>query len=158
MNLKGRAVEDIDKKIMELTQHMQKVLHSTHNGIGLAAPQVGESLQLSVIDLSMGTDPEEFMVIINPQILEAEGGEVLDEGCLSLPGFTMPVKRKTRLLLKYLDLDGKEHREEFEGFSARVLQHEVDHLNGKLIIDRVSSLKRQLVKKEIKKLVKNGEW
>lgn len=158
LKLKAKEIKNIDKKIAELSRYMAKTMYYTGNGIGLAAPQVGKSIQLSIIDLSMGTNPADFLVLINPQILEAEGSEVADEGCLSLPGFTMPVKRRARLLLRAFDLDGKEWRQEFEGFKARVVQHEIDHLNGVLIIDRVSSLKRQIIKKEIKKLAKDGFW
>ena len=81
-----------------------------------------------------------------------------DEGCLSFPGLTAPVKRNTRIFLKNVDLDGKEVKKEIDGFLARVIQHEIDHLNGVLIIDRLPSLKRQMMKKDIKRLKKNGEW
>lgn len=158
LNLKAKNVKNIDEEIIKLIQQMSATMYNTYNGIGLAAPQVGQSLQLSVIDLSMGENPEQAMILINPEIIEANGAEDGDEGCLSLPGITMPVKRKTGLLLKYFDINGKEFRQEFEGFMARVIQHEIDHLDGVLIIDRVSSLKRQMVKKEIKRLIKKGEW
>ena len=133
-------------------------MHNSYSAIGLAAPQIGKSLQLSVIDTSIGEDKDDLLVLINPEILEAEGSEVDDEGCLSFPGINVPVKRNTRIFLKSIDINGKEIRVEIEGFLARVIQHEIDHLKGVLIIDRLSSLKRQMLKKEIKRLKKNGEW
>lgn len=158
LKLKAPKVTNIDEEIVKLVRIMSVTLYNTTNGVGLAAPQVGKSLQLSVIDLSMGQKAEEFMILLNPEIIESEGSESGEEGCLSFPGMSMQVKRKTGLLLRYTDMDGKERQQEFEGFKARVVQHEVDHLDGILIIDRVSSLKRQMVKKEINRLMKNGEW
>lgn len=158
LNLKAKDVKNIDGQFVKLKEQMVETMHNTITAIGLAAPQVGESLQLSVIDLSQGTDEKELFVLINPEILEAEGSETDEEGCLSFPGLTMPIKRNTRIFLKNTDLDGKEIKREIEGFLARVIQHEIDHLNGKLIIDHQSSLKRQMVKKDIKRLKRNGEW
>jgi peptide deformylase len=111
-----------------------------------------------VIDISRGENKEDMLVLINPEILEAEGSEVDNEGCLSFPGINVPVKRNARIFLKFIDINGKEIKQEIEGYLARVIQHEVDHLGGVLIIDRLSSLKRQMLKKEIKRLKRNGEW
>jgi peptide deformylase len=147
LKLKAPKVTNIDEEIVKLIRLMTATLYYTTNGVGLAAPQVGTSLQLSVIDLSVGQKADEFMVLLNPEIIEAEGSEAGEEGCLSFPGMCMPVKRKTKLLLKYIDMEGKERQQDFDGFKARVIQHEVDHLDGILIIDRVSSLRRQMVKK-----------
>jgi peptide deformylase len=158
LKLKAAEVKNIDKKIARLIDLMVGTMHSTRTGVGLAAPQVGESLQLSVIDLSQGHDEKELVVLINPEILEEEGSDMDDEGCLSFPGFTVPVRRSTHIFLKTIDISGKEMKQEIEGYLARVIQHEIDHLNGVLIIDRVSSLRRQIMKKEIKRLQKNGEW
>jgi len=158
LKLKAKDVENIDGKTVDLIKQMIHTLHNTNNAIGLAAPQVGESLQLSVIDLTMGQKEDERILLLNPEILEAEGSEVGDEGCLSFPGITLNVNRSAKIFLKTINLDGKEIRKEIEGFMARVIQHEIDHLNGVLMVDRVSSLKRQLVKKEIKKLKKDGKW
>jgi peptide deformylase len=111
-----------------------------------------------VIDISRGENKEDLLVLINPEILDAEGSEVDNEGCLSFPGINVLVKRNTRIFLKSFDINGKEIKQEIEGYLARVIQHEVDHLGGVLIIDRLSSLKRQMLKKEIKRLKRNGEW
>jgi len=158
LNLKAKEIQNIDGLFITLKERMVETMHSTTTAIGLAAPQVGESIQLSVIDLSQGTDEKELFVLLNPEILEAEGADVDDEGCLSFPGIALAVRRNTRIFLKNTDLDGKETKREIEGFLARVIQHEIDHLNGRLIIDHQSSLKRQMVKKDIKRLKRNGEW
>lgn len=154
----GNSIKNIDANIINLIETMKLTMYGTANAIGLAAPQVGESLQLSVFDISMGKEKEELNILINPVIAEAEGEESDVEGCLSFPGISIDIKRNTKLLLKAIDINGKEYEKEYSGFMARVVQHEIDHLNGILIADRVSPLKRQLMKKEIKKLKKNGEW
>ena len=127
-------------------------------GIGLAAPQVGESVRLITVDLTVGEIPEELMILINPEITAAEGYEICEEGCLSVPGYSLPVKRNAKVFLQAILLDGRELRMEFEGLKARVLQHEIDHLNGILMVDRLSSLKRTLIKKEISQKRKSGQW
>ena len=158
LKLKAKEVENLDGKIAQLVDRMSQTMHQTYSAIGLAAPQVGKSLRLSVIDLSMGENKDDQILLINPEILEVEGSETGDEGCLSFPGISLTVNRGARIFLKNFDINGKEIRQEIDGFLARVIQHEIDHLDGTLIIDRVSSLKRQFVKKEIKRLKKDGKW
>ncbi len=158
LKLKGATITNIDQKIIDLIELMKKTMYGTPNAIGLAAPQVGKSFMLSVFDVSMGKEENEFTILLNPFIAESEGEETDTEGCLSFPNISLDVKRSTKLLLKGIDINGKEYEKEYSGFKARVIQHEIDHLNGILILDRVSTLKRQLLKKEIKKLKKNGEW
>jgi peptide deformylase len=157
--LKSRAedINDIDEEIARLVELM-KVVMAENNGIGLAAPQIGRSIRLAIADRSLGERPDDIMVLINPDILEYSGKESDSEGCLSVPGITVPVERKKTILLKSYDLEGKEIEAEYSDFFARVLQHEVDHLNGFLILDRVSPLKRRLAKKEIKKIQEDGRW
>lgn len=157
--LKTRAKEviSIDEKIAGLVKEMQATMYGAQ-GIGLAAPQIGRSIQLAIVDTTLGQSQEEFMVLINPEIISREGGETLEEGCLSIPGVSAPVERSTRILVRAYDLHGNEIRQEYQGYLARVIQHEIDHLQGTLIIDRVSSLKKQLMKKEIRRLKKNDEW
>lgn len=157
LEIKAPRVEDIDDRIAELAKTMRSTMYEA-NGVGLAAPQVGESIQMAVMDITMGEDESEFMVLINPEILEYNGRETDIEGCLSIPGISVSVPRHTQLRLRAFDLEGKEIVREFEGFKARVIQHEIDHLNGTLIVDHLSALKRQMVKKEIVRLKKNGEW
>jgi peptide deformylase len=157
LKAKARAITAIDRHIADLAEAMVQTMHQAP-GIGLAAPQVGESLQLVTVDLSVGEIPEELLVVINPEITAAEGFEICEEGCLSVPGYSLPVKRNARIFLQATLLDGRELRMEFEGLKARVLQHEIDHLNGILIVDRMSSLKRTLIKKEISQKRKSGQW
>jgi peptide deformylase len=154
---KAAAVRDISQRIVDLSAAMAQTMHQAP-GIGLAAPQVGESLRLITVDLSVGENPDELLVLINPLILETEGHETSEEGCLSVPGYSLPVKRSARILLQGLMPDGRELRAEFDGLKARVLQHEIDHLDGVLIVDRQSSLKRSLIRKEISQKRKSGEW
>ncbi len=158
LKLKAREIQNLDGSVVDFIRQMAYTLHCTFNAIGLAAPQVGESIRASVIDLSMDEDEDGLVVLINPEILEAEGKDSLEEGCLSFPKISVPVNRSTKIFLKNHTIDGKEIRREIDGFLARVIQHEIDHLDGTLIIDRVSSLKRQFVKKEIRRLQKEGEW
>lgn len=157
--LKARAAEvrDIDQRILDLAAAMARTMHQAP-GIGLAAPQVGESLRLITVDLSVGEDPGELLIVINPRVVESEGHETSEEGCLSVPGYSLPIKRSARLLLLGTLPDGRELRAEFDGLKARVLQHEIDHLDGVTIVDRVSTLKRSLIRKEISQKRKSGEW
>jgi peptide deformylase len=157
LKVKAPAITNIDQHILDLTKAMVQTMHQAP-GIGLAAPQVGESLQLVTLDLTVGEIPEELLVLINPQITAAEGFEICEEGCLSVPGYSLPVKRNAKIFLQATLLDGRELRMEFDGLKARVLQHEIDHLNGILIVDRMSSLKRTLIKKEISQKRKSGQW
>lgn len=157
LKVKAREIRDITGQVAELAAAMVQTMHLAP-GIGLAAPQVNESVQLITLDLSVGENPLELLVMINPQIIEAEGNEISEEGCLSVPGYSLPIKRHARILLQATLLDGKELRAEFDGLKARVLQHEIDHLNGVLIVDRLSSLKRTLIKKEISHKRKSGQW
>jgi len=157
LKVKAREIRDITGQVAELAAAMVQTMHLAP-GIGLAAPQVNESVQLITLDLSVGENPLELLIMINPQIIEAEGYEISEEGCLSVPGYSLPIKRHARILLQATLLDGKELRAEFDGLKARVLQHEIDHLNGVLIVDRLSSLKRTLIKKEISHKRKSGQW
>lgn len=158
LKLKGANVKNIDQNILDLIERMKTTMYGTPNAIGLAAPQIGESLMLSVIDISMGEAEDEFTILINPFIAEEEEKETDSEGCLSFPNISLDISRSKKILLKGIDINGKDYEKEYSGFMARAIQHEIDHLNGILIADRVSPLKRQLMKKEIKKLKKNGEW
>lgn len=158
LRLKAGDVQNLDGKVIELIKNMANTMYVTRSAIGLAAPQVGQSLRLSVIDLTMGDEENNLFVLLNPEILEVEGKDSLDEGCLSFPGVSVPVNRATKIYLKNHDLDGNEYKQEIDGFMARVIQHEMDHLDGTLIIDRITSLKRQFLKKEIKRLQKEGTW
>jgi peptide deformylase len=127
-------------------------------GIGLAAPQVGVSLRIFVIDLSVGRDPAGPLVMINPEIVERDGVQLEEEGCLSMPGFNATVVRPSRVMVKGLDREGSEQRREGTGLLARALQHEIDHLDGTLFVDRLRGIKRDLIVKRIRKLTRSGKW
>ena len=157
LKVKAAEIGDITDRILELAASMTRTMHQAP-GIGLAAPQVGESLQLITVDLSVGENPEELLIVINPRIVAAEGHETSEEGCLSVPGYSLPIRRSARISLQGTRLDGSPLSAEYDGLKARVLQHEIDHLNGVLIVDRLSSLKRTLVRKEINQKRKSGQW
>jgi peptide deformylase len=127
-------------------------------GVGLAANQVGILLRVAVVDLSVGQDPAALVVLINPRVQSTEGQQVDEEGCLSIPGITEMVARPLRVEVEALNLDGNLFRIRGEGLMARALLHEIDHLNGVLFLERLSPLKRRLLRKKIQKLIRDGEW
>ena len=127
-------------------------------GIGLAAPQIGISKQLTVIDVSFNEKPEDKLVLINPVIVSSEGSLHEEEGCLSLPEINEKVRRAARVRVRAQNAKGEFFEVEGEDLLSRALQHEIDHLHGVLFIDRLSRLKRDLILRRIKKLQRNGEW
>jgi peptide deformylase len=136
---------------------MVETMH-TAPGVGLAANQVGVLLRVAVVDLSVGEDPSQLLVLVNPRILASEGSQIDEEGCLSIPGITEKVERASRVEVEALNLEGKRYRVRGEGLLARALLHEIDHLDGILFLERVSPLKRRLLRKKIQKLIRSGEW
>jgi peptide deformylase len=147
---KSEKIEDIDQEIRELAQGMVRTMHAAP-GIGLAAPQVDRGIQLITIDLSVGEKSEDLIVLANPEILHQEGESVLEEGCLSVPGINEKVTRPFQIVVKGVDLDGKERLYEADGLLARVFCHEIDHVNGRLFIDHLSPLKKSLIRKKLLK-------
>ena len=152
---KAKPVKEISDKTIQLIQDMFETMHSS-NGIGLAANQVGVLEQILVIDLS---DMEEYketkpMAVINPQVIEEEGEWEMEEGCLSLPEIRDVVNRPEKVTVKFHDANLREQRIEASGMLGRVLQHEIDHLNGILITDHLSSAKRALLRSKLKKISK----
>jgi peptide deformylase len=127
-------------------------------GIGLAAPQIGISKRITVIDLSFKKNPEEKIVLINPEIIHKEGKQNEEEGCLSLPEIREKVSRAERVRVRAQDVEGNWFEIDGEELLARAFQHEIDHLDGILFIFRVSGLKRDLLLRKIRKMQKNGEW
>jgi len=157
---KTQEIKNIDGSIKTLVGNMFDSLYNISNGVGLAGNQVGEEKSLFIIDLSIGTDnpKTEPMVFINPQITEfSEDEEEGSEGCLSIPDYYEKVKRPKFINVKYYDLKEKEHIKEFDGFMARVFQHEYDHLHGILIYERISPIRRTLSKNKLNKL-KRGQF
>ena len=152
-----RAVDAITVDVEKLIDDMIETMYAAP-GIGLAAPQVGVSLKILVIDLSLGKDPAGLHTMINPEFVEREGMQLEEEGCLSIPGFTSTVARPKRVVVKGLNRQGEEHVIEGTGLLARALQHEVDHLNSCLFVDRLRGISRDLILRKIKKLSKAGKW
>jgi len=127
-------------------------------GVGLAAPQIGISKKIAVIDCSNGENPDEKLVLINPQILNGEGKQVGEEGCLSIPKFREQVRRAKRVTARAQNAKGEEFEITGEDLLARALLHEIEHLQGRLYITHLSTLKRDLMKRKIKKLQRSGDW
>ena len=149
-----QPVENIDEDIQKLLADMAETMYDAP-GVGLAAIQVGSDKQVLVYDEKPTESDRGYGVIINPKIVETEGQIISEnEGCLSVPDFRSDVKRAARIVVEGVDRDGKSLRFEADGFLAIVLQHEIDHLNGTLFIDRISALKRELYKRRIKKLMR----
>ena len=153
----GETVTVFDAKLKKLTDEMFESMYAAQ-GIGLAAPQIAISQRITVIDVSFKKNPEEKIVLINPEIVEREGKQVEEEGCLSLPEIREKVSRAEWVKVKAQDVTGEWFEIEGTELLARAMQHEIDHLDGVLFIDRLSRLKRDLVIRKIKKLIKNGEW
>lgn len=150
---KAAPVTEYDATLMTLANDMAATMYDAP-GIGLAAPQIGESIMMIVVDVSREEDEKKFMVLINPKITESEGSQVDEEGCLSVVDLTANVKRKQKVRVSYQDMNGEPHTLEAEDRLAVVFQHEIDHLHGILFVDHLSSLKRSLYKKKLKKALK----
>ncbi len=150
LSRKAEKIENIDEKIRDLARSMTKTMHAAP-GIGLAAPQVDHGIQLITIDLSVGENSSDLIILANPETLHQEGSAVLEEGCLSVPGINEKVTRPFRVVVKGIDLDGNERVIEAEDLLARVFCHEIDHINGKLFIDHLSPLKKSLIRKKLQK-------
>jgi peptide deformylase len=127
-------------------------------GVGLAAPQIGVGKRISVIDISVGEDEAKKIVIINPEVISSEGKQTGEEGCLSIPGFREPVTRANKVTVRARNEKGEVVQLEGEELLARAFLHEIDHLNGILFINHLSNLKRDIIRRKIKKLQKAGEW
>jgi peptide deformylase len=154
---RARPVEAITQEIDRLIDDMVETMYAAP-GVGLAAPQVGVPLRICVIDLSVGRDPSALIVMINPEFVERDGVQLEEEGCLSVPGFNATVVRPSRATVKGLDRTGHEQQREGVGLLARAFQHEIDHLDGTLFVDRLRGIKRDLIVRRIKKLTRAGKW
>ena len=150
LRIKAKPVESFDGELKTLTDDMFETMHSV-NGIGLAATQIGIAKQVAVIDIS--PEKNEPLVIVNPaiQILDPSKTEDYDEGCLSVPGFFEKISRPSDIKLTYQDLNGKKQEIKPEGLLTKVVQHELDHLNGRLFVDHISELKRRRIRNKIVK-------
>lgn len=153
----AEPVTAFDDELRKLVEDMFESMYEAH-GVGLAAPQIGISKQLAVIDVTFKENPGEKLVLVNPKIIHVEGKQVGQEGCLSLPDFREKVTRGNRVTVRAQDVDGKFFEKTGEGLLARAFLHETDHLSGKLFIGHISALKRDMIKRKIRKMVKAGEW
>ncbi len=157
LTTRATEVAVIDAEVRELVRDMVETMYAAP-GVGLAANQVGVTRRIAVIDLSVGEDPDELRVLINPEIVESSGAQCEDEGCLSFPGVTELVTRPSRVVMRALDLEGKIYTLEGEELMARAICHEVDHLDGVLFVDRLTGLKKDRVRKEVRRNLKSGAW
>ncbi len=150
-------IKKFDPELQELAEDMFASMYAA-SGIGLAAPQVGKSIRMAVVDVSSGKNPEAKIVLINPEVIHAEGEKREEEGCLSIPGFRGHVVRPQFVTVRAQNFQGDYFEIRGEELLARAFCHEIDHLNGILFIQHLGMLKRDLIKRKIKKLKKQGEW
>jgi peptide deformylase len=153
----GEPVTEFDAELRKLVANMFETTYA-NQGIGLAAPQVGVSKRLTVIDLSMGKNPADKLVLINPEVTSSEGRLYEEEGCLSFPEIREKVVRSAKVRIRAQDEHGKWFEMDGEELLSRCFQHEIDHLNGVLFIFRMSALKRNLNLRKIKKMQQEGQW
>ena len=151
LRVKTRKVEAFDAGLRKLATDMVETMHAAP-GVGLAAPQVGSDLRIAVVDISVGEDPALLKILVNPEIVRREGLETDVEGCLSLPGITDKVDRPTAVTVRAQDLSGKPFELEAADYMARAICHEVDHLDGILFTDHLRGLRKERVRRQLKKL------
>jgi peptide deformylase len=157
LEMPGDPVTEFDDNLKKLVNDMFETMYAAP-GVGLAAPQVGVSKRLFVMDCSVGKDPDQRIVMINPEVIRVEGEQNGEEGCLSFPGIFFPVKRSLRAVVRAHDLDGDEFEVDGLELTARCMLHETDHCDGIVFIDKTTPLKREMVKRKIRKLQKSGQW
>ena len=151
------SVNEVTTEIATLINDMIETMHAA-SGIGLAAPQIGVGLRIFVADISAGRNADDLIVMINPEMVSCEGIQMEDEGCLSVPGFEATVPRAQRAVLRGLDRDGQPHEVGAVGLLTRAFQHELDHLDGTLFVDRLHGIKRDLIVRKINKLKRKSDW
>src|SRR5262250_339084 len=152
-----KPIPKFDAELEELVEDMFATMYAAQ-GVGLAAPQIGKSVRLAVVDVTSGKNPEAKIVLANPEIIHAEGEKREEEGCLSIPGFRGYVVRPQFVTVRAQNVKGEWFEIRGEDLLARAFCHEIDHLNGILFLQHLSILKRDLIKRKIKKLKKQGEW
>jgi len=154
LHKKAESVKKVDESIRKLIDEMTESMHVA-NGVGIAAPQVGESLQLAVVEVPSDSGEMKRIVLINPRIVSAYGSATAEEGCLSVPNVHLSIKRFKEIIVETQTIDGKTVTHKCDGLTARAVQHEIDHLNGILIIDKVSPIKRIFAKRKIDRKVQS---
>jgi peptide deformylase len=158
LEVKAETVAEFDTpELHKLIDDMFETMYAAR-GVGLAAPQIGISRRIAVIDISGGEGPPQKLVLINPEIIRNEGKQVTEEGCLSVPGFREPVKRSARVRVRAQNIKGEVFEMAGDELLARAFQHEIDHLNGRLYLSHLSALKRDLIRRKIRRLEREGEW
>jgi peptide deformylase len=157
LNRPAAPVTEFDESLQRLIDDMVDTMYAAP-GVGLAAPQVGVPLRVAVIDLSVGKRGGELLTLVNPEFVERDGMQLEDEGCLSLPGFTATVARPSHAVVRAKDRTGADRVIEGSGLLARALQHEIDHLDGLLFLDRLRGIRRDLIVRKIRKLQRLGKW
>jgi peptide deformylase len=157
LHQRAADVTAFDDQLQRLIDDMVETMYGAP-GIGLAATQVGVPQRLFVVDLSVGRKPADLIVMVNPEFVEREGVQLEEEGCLSVPGFNATVVRPARAVLKGLDREGNERTVEGTGLLARAFQHEMDHLDGTVFVDRLRGIKRDVIVRKIHKLKRAGKW
>lgn len=157
LHVPAAPVAELTTEIQQIIDDMIQTMYAAP-GIGLAAPQIGVSLRIFVCDLSVGRNAPELMAFINPEFVERDGMQLEEEGCLSVPSFNATVARPSHAVLKGLDREGHEQSVDATGLLARCFQHEMDHLDGTLFVDRLRGLQKDLIVRKIKKLSRAGKW
>ena len=150
-------VAEVTPEIRQLVDDMIQTMYGAP-GIGLAATQVGMGIRIFVADISVGRNPADLLAFVNPEFVERDGMQLEEEGCLSVPGFNATVARPSRVVLKGLDREGQPQQIEATGLLARCFQHEMDHLDGTVFVDRLRGLQKDLIVRRIKKLSRSGKW
>ncbi|MBT4482943.1 MAG: peptide deformylase [Candidatus Latescibacteria bacterium] len=153
---KAEEVTEFDGNLEDLANCMTETMFANESGIALAAPQIGVSRRVEIIDLTFGKEFDNVLTLVNPEILETGDEEVIEEGCLSFPGIFEDIVRPKKIHVRYQDLNGDVKELETDTFLSRVIQHETDHLDGILFVDRLSSVKRAMLDKKLRILAKEG--
>ena len=151
------SVTRFDDELERLIDDMIETMYAAP-GIGLAAPQIGVPMRVFVVDLSVGRDPSQLIALVNPEFVEREGTQLEEEGCLSVPGFNATVLRPSRVVVRGFDREERTRTFEGTGLLARAFQHEMDHLDGRLFVDRLRGIKRDVIVRKIQKLQRSGKW
>lgn len=157
LHARALPVTAFDDRLHQLLRDMAETMYAAP-GVGLAAPQIGVPLRVFVIDVTAGRQPGQLVEMVNPEVADWEGMQMEEEGCLSLPGFNATVVRPARAVVKGCDREGRPQTIEGTGLLARALQHEMDHLDGSLFVDRLRGIKRDLIVRKVQKLRRSGKW
>ncbi len=157
LNRPAARVADVTPDVQTIIDDMIQTMYAAP-GVGLAATQIGESRRIFVADISVGRNPADLIVFVNPEFVERDGMQLEEEGCLSVPGFNATVARPSRAVLTGLDREGRAQTIEATGLLARCFQHEMDHLDGTLFVDRLRGLQKDFIMRKIRKLARAGQW